>query len=251
MLWAWVIAAFMLLAVGWTGVVLTGRRPAEARRATIPRVAAVALVAIAVVGLVRFSVEAPDTEHADEELSLVLAELVSPTAAALEDGVGAADGKAGHYLVMFDDAVAIGSQGYGLLNELERRGFDVGMDPGFAVIVTRHRALDAVDATARVVLATGVNAERWSEVPDAVEVARTDPRSPAEREEFDELRSSVIEELRAAGLEELVPGVDTNLFGTSIDARAPTSAQQAMSRMAELGVPTAVFVVPPEVGSAG
>jgi hypothetical protein len=176
---------------------------------------------------------------------------VAPTAAALDDGVGAADGRTGRYLVMFDDAVAIGSQGYGLLNELERRGFDVGMDPGFAVIVTRHRVLDAVDATARVVLATGVNADRWSEVPGAVEVARTDPRSAAEREEFEELRSSVIDQLRGAGLEELVPGVDTNLFGTSIDDRVPAPAKQSLSRMADLGVATAVFVVPPEVAGAG
>jgi hypothetical protein len=193
-----------------------------------------------------FAVDAPDTRQADAALSAVLADLVPPTAEALEDGVGPADGKDGRYLIAYTDAVAIGSQSYGLVSELERRGFDVGVRPAFGVLATRHRVLEPEDATARVVLASGVFVDRWREVPGAVEVALVDRRTPAERGEFDRLRTQVIADLRAAGLDERVVDVDENLFGVGVDRRVPARTRERINLMAELGVPTAVFVAPPE-----
>ena len=248
MLWVWGVAALMLLAIGWTCVAVVARFLSPNRRRAASRLGVAVLVAATAAVSVRGAVAAPDEPQPDRPLSDILAELLPPTARALDRGVGAADGHAGRYLVTWTDAAHIGSQGYGLVNELERRGFDVGVNGGLGATATFHRVLDAADATARVNLATGIWVERWRALPDAVEVASVDPRTRAERSEFEQLRREVIAELRDAGLDDLVPRVDDNLFGASLDSRVPFGAQLRMSRMLALGVPTAVFVAPPSVG---
>jgi hypothetical protein len=245
LLWAWGLVVLMVLATGWTAATLVARRIGEpATAAKLARFGVAGLVAVIAVSVVTFTVDAPETRQADAALSDILAELVTPTADALTEGVGAADGRDGRYLVSSHDAVAIGSQSYGLVNELERRGFDVAMHPAFDVIATSHRVIEPGDATARVALATGTYVDRWQAVAGAVEVASVDPRTPAERDEYDRLRTGVIDELEAAGLTELVPAVDENLFGVGTDSRVPPLTRLSVNRMAELGVPTAVFVAP-------
>ena len=54
----------------------------------------------------------------------------------------------------------------------------------------------------------------------------------------------MIAELDAAGLDDIVPLVDRNLFGASIDERVPVETQRAMARMLDLGQPAAVFIAP-------
>ncbi|MGH9118525.1 MAG: hypothetical protein ACRD0A_11835 [Acidimicrobiales bacterium] len=246
LLWVWGLMVLMFLAIGWTAAVVVTRRVAPTDRPRVERAGAVGLLAVAMLAVTVFAVDAPETRQADAALSAVLADLVPPTAEALEAGVGPADGRDGRYVVAYTDAVAIGSQSYGLVSELERLGFDVGVRPAFGVLATRHRVLDPAEATARVVLATGVFVVRWREVPGAVEVALVDRRTPAEREEFDRLRTEVIAELGAAGLAERVVDVDENLFGVGVDPRVPATTRLKINRLAELGVPTAVFVAPPD-----
>ena len=69
-------------------------------------------------------------------LSKPLDALVGPTAAALTAGTGAATGRDGRYAVVWRDTAFFGSQGYGLLNELDRRGFHVGAAPYFYTTAT-------------------------------------------------------------------------------------------------------------------
>jgi hypothetical protein len=113
------------------------------------------------------------------------------------------------------------------------------------VPITDHRVVDPDEATAVVHMATGLYVDRWRAVPGAVEVAFVDPRSPAELDEFERLREEVVDELGDAGLDDLVPLVDSNLFGASIDERVPSGAEERMARMLELGEPTAMFIAPP------
>jgi hypothetical protein len=79
------------------------------------------------------------------------------------------------------------------------------------------------------------------------EVAYIEPRSAAQRVEYERLRREAIRELQAAGLTSLVPAVDNSLFTTIIDTRVPDRAREVMTRMRDLGLPTAVFVGPPEI----
>ena len=142
------------------------------------------------------------------------------------------------------DPEAIGSQGFGLLNELDRRGFDVRAPTVFRPGATRYHVIDPERATLQVHLATGPDIERWRNDPRFDEVATFDPRSDAEREEFNRLHGEVVAQLEAAGMQDLVPQVDDNLFMLGIAPNVPEHTRALMSRMLALGMPAAVFIGP-------
>jgi hypothetical protein len=245
MLWAWGVAGLLLLAVGWTALVVVTSRLPPPRRRRATDLATAALLAVTVVGSVALTAGAVDVDAPEPHLSSTLGHVVSPTVAALERGDGAATGRDGHYVVMWSDSFYFGSQGYGLVSELERAGFDVGTPGTWHVPITDHRVIEPADATAAIHFATGDFVSRWRAVPDAFEVAYVEPRNARQRAEFADLRSAVIADLRSDGLDDLVAAVDGNLFGASIDERVSGWTQRRMARMLELGEPTAVFVTPP------
>jgi hypothetical protein len=245
MLWAWGVTALLVLSVGWTAAVVIGRLDQRGR--PLAAWALGGVVAATVLAVIVAVTAAVTLDPPESHLSSTLGRIVSPTAAALERGDGAATGEDGRYQVAWDDAYYFGSQGYGLVSELERAGFDAGLSETFHVPITDHRVIETRDATATVHLATGRYVEAWRAVPDAVEVAYVEPRNAAERAEFSRLRSDVIDDLRSDGLGDLVPMVDDNLFGLSIDERISDRAERWTARMLRLGEPTAVFVTPPGV----
>jgi hypothetical protein len=246
-LWAWGICALMVLAVVWTAVVLVGRRmerPTAARAATV---GTAALVAVVLVFSALFTYDATSTDVPAARLSHTLGVLVRPTAAALERPGVPGGGRDGLYLVTVRDPVDIGAMGYGLMNELDRRGFDFGVIEGFGPGAGRHRVIDPSAASGVVHLAIGADdIEVWRAKPGVREVARTDPRTPLQRAEYRHLRAQVIDELQAAGLGDLVPTVDENLFGVSLNTRVPDSVRRKLIRMTDLGLPAAVFIGPRE-----
>ena len=244
MIWAWGVAALTILATGWTlAVAVAGAVRRDSRPAAL-RAGAAALVAVTVVSSAAFGVDALEAEVPAEPLSATMSALVPPTVAALASGDVPGGGRDGAYLVTWTDALYIGSQGIALVNELERAGFDVGAVAPWGVPVARHRIRAPEEATALVHLATGFHVERWRAKPGMVEVASVDPRSPEERVEYERLRVSVLDELRRVGLDERLVDVDENLFAVAIDSRVPKAAQDAMTRMLDLGLPTAVLVGP-------
>ena len=249
MLWLWAVALMALLALVWSLVLALSRGApdpeGEAERPPLRSPAlAVPLLLVALLS-VRATVTAPDAEPSDNQLSVVLEALAGPTTEALAAGEGDATGRDGRYVVGFDDALHIGSQAYGLVTELERAGFDAGMEPAFGVPITHHRALRPEDATARVELVTGVYLDAWRQVPGAVEIGPFDLRTPAELAELADLRAEVEVELEAEGLTELIPYLDTNLFRAAIDQRASEPLRVKMDRMLKIGMPTSVFITPP------
>jgi hypothetical protein len=201
-------------------------------------------VAIVVIAAGLFVRDAARVDVPEPRLSDVLGELVGPTARALDDGVGAADGRDGRYAVVWADAYYFGSQGYGMINELERRGFHVGAYPTYHVPVTPQRIFPEASATADVVLATGVNVAAWQAKPGVVQVADVEPRDAAELAEFQQLRGESIAALQAADLPDIAELVDTNLFLARIDPRLPPGVEGKLSRMLALGEETAVFIAP-------
>jgi hypothetical protein len=241
-LWAWGVTAVMVGAIAWTALAWWRRHAGSHRPAT----ARVALVAggAALVLSVATAVSFAGADHPEERLSEAVGTLAAPTYAAVVDGVGAATGPDGVYLVRWSDAADIGSPGYGLLDELERRGLDVAADEIFHVQVTDHRVRPRSDATAQIHLATGGYVDAWRDVPDAVEVAEFDPRTDAQRAEYEDVRARVIERLQAEGLADLAPLVDTNLFGLSIDDRLSADDAADITRLLDLGRPMVVFIAP-------
>jgi len=254
-LWAWVTSTLLVIAVIWTAITVVRQYvpPGWSRRVIIGTEAvAIVLVVAAVVGN---TIEASDAQPPEAHLSDTLGEVLLPTIAVLERPapVTPADndfvtGRDGRYLVTWTDAYFFGSQGYGLVNELERVGFDVGVLEAWRVPVTPYRVLDPSEATTGVHLATGIRIDDWRGRDDVREIATFEPRNPVEMIEYAGLRDLAIDELRGDGLTDLVPLVDSNLFLVSNDPRVSRAAADAMARMLILGQETAVFLVPP--GSA-
>ncbi|MBA3280883.1 MAG: hypothetical protein H0U29_01495 [Acidimicrobiia bacterium] len=244
MMWAWGITSLLILAVVWSvGAHLLRRADAPPSR-TLVRAGAGTLVSVIILTSVVFTVTASKVEQPAPELSDTMQALVPPVVDVLSDGDAPGQGRDETYLVVWSDAIHIGSQGIALVNELERADFDVGVIKPWSTPVARHRRRDPADATTLVVLATGINIERWRAKPDAEEIAYVDLRTPQVRTEFERVRGSVIDELRAVGLIDLAAGVDTNLFAAAIDGRVPEAAQDGMTRLLDLGEPTAVFIGP-------
>jgi hypothetical protein len=245
-LWAWGINALMLLAIGWTAAVYIGRRIDRATAANAVRIGTGALVGVVVLFSALLTYDATSVEVPAPRLSETLRALVPPTVDALDDPSVPGGGRDGRYLVTIRDPVSIGATGYGLVNELDGEGFDVGVLENYGPGVTRYRVMDPADATGVVHLAVGPEIETWRAKPDVREIAHTEPRSRSQRGEYDKLRAEVIDELNAAGASDLVPTVDDNVFGLSLNTRVPEPARRKLVRMADLGLPSAVFIGPRE-----
>jgi hypothetical protein len=163
--------------------------------------------------------------------------------------VGGSAGIYGRYTVTYADSYYFGSQSYGLVSELERRGFEVGMPNTWRVPVTPHRVVLEADATVQLRLATGRYIAEVAALPGAVQVAFHDPRTPADIARGEQLAQQVRTSLIAVGWEGLAPMIDDNLFGLQLDPRVPADVQEMVDELLRLGVPTAVFVLPPETGA--
>lgn len=241
-LWAWWTTALMVVSLLWTAWVWGCRRfPGRVSR----RVPALAIGLVGLGSWVALTIGAVGAEAPEQHLSDTLRSIVGPTVDGLEARVGVSTGQEGRYLVTWSDARNFGSQGYGLVSELERRGYDVGVLDPWRVPVTPQRVVSAGEATAELRLVTGRFVDETRVLPGAVELVAVDPRSEAEVEEFDALAASVVADLRAAGLDDLVPLLDTNLFGLQIAPGVSPATQAKVDRMLTLGGPTAVFVLPP------
>ena len=245
-LWVWGITALVVLATGWTLAAWAARRLDAPRRRRWAGAGRLVLGGATLVSSALLVPAAVDVEVPAARLSATVDRLAPATAEALAERTPP-DGGA-RYLVTWSDALSIGSQGLGLLNELERRGFDVGVTESYRVPATPERVLAEDDAAAVVHLATGPSIEAWRAEPGYEEVASVDPRTAGERAEYERLRARAIVALRRAGRDELVPLVDDNLFAAAIDTRVPRPVRELASRMLDLGVRSAVFVGPPTAG---
>ena len=244
LLWAWGLTALMLLAIGWTAAELVRRRNGPAAGAKLARSGAAALVAATLVVSTVFAFQASSVTVQSPRLNETLGALVGPTAATLTRLQS--HGQRGPYLVTWlPDAEAIGSAGFGLLNELDRRGFDVRAEEAFRPGATRYHVIDSRRPTLEVHLATGPDIQNWLRDPGFTEVAEFDPRSAAQRAEFNTLHGQVVGNLRRDRLGGLVSQVDTNLFMLALAPRVPVSTKTMISQMLDLSMPMAVFVGPP------
>lgn len=246
-LWAWTTTLLVLVAIAWTAISWwRTNRPSAASIVSQRNLSAVAS-ATALACTISMIVLAPSTDHPEEYLGDTLGELVGPTVAALEAGVGEATGRNGTYVVAWDDAYFFGSQAFGLIGELERAGLDARTYDFWAVPITPSRTIAGDSITAEVIFATGGFVEEWRADDRVVEVAFVEPRSAEGLAEFEVLRTELISLLQADGLDDLVPLIETNLFGLRVDGRISTDARAITDRMINGGQQTAVFIGPPGV----
>jgi hypothetical protein len=248
-LWAFGTAMLALLAVVATaaavGAALLARRPGAGRAARLWWAPFAALGLGVLVPTLLLAREAPDTADVDAPVSEQLGRVVQPTVDALEDGTVPGDGD-GTYLVTWVDPVNLGGQGMGLLLELERRGYDTRAPASLRLAVRAHRVAAPAEADAQIHVATGVAAIAEARAhPGGRQIAYHDPRTDAERAEYDRLRSDVVASLEASGLDELVPKVDANFIAIAADERTPDDVQLAIYVMGRMPQPLGVYTWDP------
>lgn len=261
-LWSWGTMTLTVVAMAWTAVLLardlaapadvpepTDEATDTATGADRPRLyvlGAAGLVALLAATTASFTYDAAHTEVPAASETASLREVAPVAIARLESGDLPGDGKDGRYVVRWDDdALAIGSQGYGFFNELERRGFDVGVPEVHSTGSVPHRVRALADGDAIVNYVIGeANIDRWRADPAATEIAFHEPRSAAELEEYERLHDEVVADLRGEGLDELVEVLDNKLFLVGIDPRVPSWIADKVGEMMDLGLPAAVFVAP-------
>ena len=236
-LWGAVLTVLVLLAIAWSvALCLRGRwRPQP--RWGLAVAGAMALVV---------TVNGAHAEPSGRELSDTLGEVLPPTVAALAGGEVPGGGRHGTYLVTANDPVNLGMHAIGLVNELDRRGFRAGMETPYRATITEHRALARTDVTAVVHLSVGPDIAIWRATPGAHEVTFLDRRSDAERHEYERVRRRLIADLHVAGLHDRIPMVDTFIMSLALDPTVPAGLREEATRLMEIGLPTAVFVAPPD-----
>ena len=178
------------------------------------------------------------------EPSTQLTLLASVAARALHRGIGAGEGAKGRYLVTWDDGVFYGEQGFGLVNELERRGLRAFVNRDYTAAIGAHRVTDPPQATARVHLATGGWIEVARGTPGAVEIAHADLRTAELQQEHARLRAEVLDTLRKIRRPDLAPALDRDRKALGIPELTGWDHLKLM-RLFEMGEPASVFVLAP------
>ena len=187
----------------------------------MPTAGLVVAIAVPLVPVLR---DAPDTQiHEQEAVSTQFSEVIGPTVAAIEDGT-VPGGPDGAMLVTWSDPVSLGGPGFSLLDELERRGYDVGFTEDYRLSVRDHRVTDPDEADAEIHIAFGVGAVDQARThPGATEIASFDPRTDEQRQTYAELRDQIVNELVAADLEDALPDLDQNMMALATRGDIPAS----------------------------
>jgi hypothetical protein len=256
-LWAWGTCALMVLAVCWTAVELVARRrrddrsPVDVAAGGAPVVTSqlglagrVGLVAGTVLFAVMMCIEAASVKIPTPRLNATLGGLVAPTISALRGPISG-ERSSGRILVTWSDPLALGSQAWGLMDQLDRAGFRIGLLPAYRGAVRSDQLVSPSSARVVVHVAVGPpDIALWRAKPGVRQVAFVDPRTPAQRAEYERLRSEVILDLKAAHLATLVPAVDYSLVFVLLNENVPMADRNKLARMLDLGLPVAVFVGP-------
>lgn len=241
-LWMSATTLLIVLALGWTVwrlVAQLTRRPARDLTAGLTCAVAATVVVTAGSLIAVGDHRMPVAEHGADVLALL------PTiTVALDRGEGPAPGPEGRYVVFWQESVVPGAQGYALLNELERRGYDVGVHPTWRVPATSHRVRHPGEFDAEIHFVSGAWIEGWREHPERIEIAHYDRRTPAQRARFTELESRVRERLIEIGRPDLVETMELNIFGASLAPGLPADIVADLDQMLRLGEEVSIFLAP-------
>ncbi len=234
--WTWTLTGFLLVATGAHVVSALRAQRSRAAEPLVPVAVALALLVGLVAGGTRFA----GTEVSSERQSDTITALIEPTTASLE-----ADAR---HLVRWRDPAALGGVGIGMVLELERQGFDVGVDEAFSAAAEPHRVIDGDEADDVVWVVSGDEAiEETAALPGAEVVARADVRSPAEQRRYATLRGRVADRLETLDLAEQADALRAggSLFAVLLaEPDLPDEVVADISEMVELFLPTAVIVTP-------
>ena len=188
--------------------------------------------------------DAVDAEPTQAGYSEMVGEFAGAVTTAVDEGEVEGGGPGGRYRLTWTDGVNLGSTSYGLLAELERRDYDVGVIEAHAPGARPHRVMPIAEATAEVHVSVGPDISTWQQKPGAEQVVYVDLRTDRQIAEYERARTEAIELLEREGRDELVTTVDTAPFQLYFDERLPQEARDLVQVLADIGQPAAVFIGP-------
>lgn len=242
-LWAWTIGALMVVALVLTTWTLAdGHLPRYGR--VMRNVGIACLTAIFGAAGIGFARQAADVGHPSGRDSVVLGHLAPPTIAAVTRASREGSEIRPPYVVTWYDPIALGSIGFGVINELERAGLEVGTIQDVRVAVRDHRVLRPGHIGGVVHVAAGRDIEIWDARPQATRVAYYDPRTPVQQALSARYRAEAVQAVAAAGIDRPSRAVEDQGFTLSFDPRVSAAGQRALQAYLALGLPTAVFIEP-------
>lgn len=152
------------------------------------------------------------------------------------------------YLVRFDDPIYLFGLGFGLILDLERRGFDVGAPVQWRAAVEPHRVRCGGDHDAVLTVVSGLaRIEAWRDDPEAVEIAAARPLADGVYEaQRERLRTALAE----AGHDIPVDDVESKIYDIFFFDRYGPEVLAETEKLIEAGAPAAVFMTEPDATSA-
>lgn len=234
--WACVLTALLVFTLGWgLAVLVADRRPDPTRRSVRPgllRAAAVGVAVLAVATSVRVARQPIPYGYSGSQVAVLAPEVAERLP------------KDRRYLVTWDDPTYLGGLGYGLLLDLERRGFDVGTGPETVTAAERHRVRCPGDYDAVIVVVTGPEAiAAWQARPGTRLVAQV-ASSDGSYDELATLRD-LQRVLAAHGRDLDLAQVERSITGLVLDSASPPEAAALAKRLVTEGLSAAVFVQDP------
>ncbi len=240
--WSWIVAAMLAISSGWAvwraiadRAVTTGGIPAARRGLAVIAAALVLVPTVALVGQ-SAAVEVP---YAIE------GKLVG----GLADGLAPKLDPYSRYLLRWHDPAGLGGPGFGLMLEMERRGFHFGSDSWTRFAVLDHRVYDESTVLAVLWLVTGdVSIDAFRARGDAEELVYFDPRTPAQAARSAEVRAQILDSLAALGRDDLISTIDSQYGNAAMIAASselPPELNALVGEYTDLRLPGAVFQVAP------
>lgn len=230
--WVWILSGLSILVSGLA--IVRSMRASTTRRMASIGIWTAGLAIFAVVAAIETGVDAKMPGATDSRI-------VSDLVPQLEENGDRDD----VVLLRFYDPYTLDATGFGTLLELERRGWDVRVDPSFAAAALPHRtATDGQVDDVWWVVVGPVN-DTLSSDSDVVRLAYVNPRSPQEQIEAERLLDDIESGLVATGRPELVEQL-TAPGASLLFAEPPLepSVAESVRLLYLLGQPVGVYRLP-------
>ena len=231
--WITILVALVVFTLGW-GIALLLPRPAGVWPTTGRTVLGAALAGVVLFGT--FTSVRVGRQGIPYPYSWRMEQVLAPaTAAQLDHGT--------RYLVDWQDQVYLGGLGFGLILDLERRGFTVGARPRDEAAVEPHRVFCPGSYGAVLTVVTGpVAIDAWKAKPGTKLLARVGsvPGFDYDRT-FDRLRRV----LAAKGVDRTPAQLEQQITGVLFGAGNTPETSRLVSALISNGVPSAVFLQQP------
>ncbi len=150
------------------------------------------------------------------------------------------------YLLRMYDPYTLNATGFGSLLELERQGFDVGVEFFFAAAALPHRVRSELSVDEILWVVVGPAIARADLDQALTKIAHVDPRTAQEAILAEQLLNDIRDGLIAADRRELVPSLDTP--GASLlfaEPALPAPIAEMVRQLILLGQPVAMYAVTP------